>query len=91
MYIYCTTTMLIVQSRLFRLLITYIENQLIITLQGYKEIQGVLSQYNRFIDSRSVRICAVYRIVASTSPSRFGAHAGLFRLLMKGIFYPYLL
>ena len=45
MYIYCTTTMLIVQSRLFRLLITYIENQLIITLQGYKEIQGVLSQY----------------------------------------------
>ena len=26
------------------------------------------------------------RIVASTSPSRFEAHAGLFRLLMKGKF-----
>jgi len=27
----------------------------------------------------------MYRIVASASPSRFEAHAGLFRLLMKGI------
>ena len=32
-----------------------------------------------------------YRIVASTSPSRIEAHAGLFRLLMKGIFDPYVL
>ena len=30
-----------------------------------------------------------YRKVGSTSPSRFEAHAGLFRLLMKGIFDPY--
>ena len=30
-----------------------------------------------------------YRIVASTSPSRIEAHAGLFRSLMKGIFDPY--
>ena len=29
-----------------------------------------------------------YRIVASTSPSRIEAHAGLFRSLMKGIFDP---
>ena len=37
--------------------------------------------------------CAIstYRIVASTSPSRFEAHVGLFRLLMKGIFDPYVL
>ena len=32
-----------------------------------------------------------YRIVASTSPSRIEAHAGLFRSLMKGIFGPYVL
>ena len=33
----------------------------------------------------------MYRIVASTSPSRIEAHAGLFRSLMKGIFDPYVL
>ena len=32
-----------------------------------------------------------YRIVASSSPSRIEAHAGLFRLLMKEIFDPYVL
>ena len=32
-----------------------------------------------------------YRIVASTSPSRIEAHAGLFKSLMKGIFDPYVL
>ena len=32
-----------------------------------------------------------YRIVASTSSSRIEAHVGLFRLLMKGIFDPYVL
>ena len=37
-----------------------------------------------------VFICK-YRIVASTSPSRIEAHAGLFRSLMKGIFDPYVL
>ena len=31
------------------------------------------------------------RIVASTSPSRIETHAGLFRLLLKGIFDPYAL
>ena len=31
----------------------------------------------------------MYRIVASTSPSRIEAHAGLYRSLMKGIFDPY--
>ena len=34
---------------------------------------------------------AIYRKVASSSPSRIEAHAGLFRLLMKGIFDPYVL
>ena len=33
----------------------------------------------------------IYRIVASTSPSRIEAHAGLFRSLMKEIFDPYVL
>ena len=33
----------------------------------------------------------VYRIVANASPSRFEAHVSLFRLLMKGIFDPYVL
>ena len=32
-----------------------------------------------------------YRIVAISSPSRIEAHADLFRLLMKGIFDPYVL
>ena len=32
-----------------------------------------------------------YPIVGSTSPSCFEAHVGLFRLLMKGIFDPYVL
>ena len=33
----------------------------------------------------------IYRIVASTSPSRIKAHAGIFRSLMKGNFDPYVL
>ena len=32
-----------------------------------------------------------YRKVASSSPSRIEAQAGLFRLLMEGIFDPYVL
>ena len=32
-----------------------------------------------------------YRIVASSNTSRLEAHTGFFRLLMKGIFYPYVL
>ena len=32
-----------------------------------------------------------YRKVASASPSHFEAHEGLLRLLMKGIFDPYVL
>ena len=38
-----------------------------------------------------VTYIAENRIVASTSPSRIEAHAGIFRSLMKGIFYPYVL
>ena len=33
----------------------------------------------------------IHRIVASASLSRFEAHVGLFKLLMKGIFDPYVL
>ena len=36
-------------------------------------------------------VSKIYRIVVSTSLSRFEAHVGLFRLLMKGIFDAYLL
>ena len=32
-----------------------------------------------------------YRKVASSNMSRLEAHAGFFRLVMKGIFYPYVL
>ena len=35
--------------------------------------------------------CLNYRIVVSISLSLFEAHAGLFRLLMKGIIDPYVL
>ena len=46
--------------------------------------------------SVSVTFCntdvySAYCIVVITSPSNFEAHAGLFRLLMKGIFGPYVL
>jgi hypothetical protein len=40
---------------------------------------GVFSEFNR------------YRKVASSNTSRLEAHAGFFRLLMKGIFDPYVL
>ena len=35
--------------------------------------------------------CHMYRKVATSSPSCIEAHAGLFRLLMKAIFDPYVL
>ena len=34
---------------------------------------------------------SIYRKVASSDTSRLEAHAGFFRLLMKGIFDPYVL
>ena len=40
---------------------------------------------------RTMLVSSRYSIVASTSPSRFEAHAGIFRLLMKETFYPYVL
>ena len=43
------------------------------------------------LDILNAKVCSNYRIVASTSPSRIEAHAGLFRCLMKGIFDPYVL
>ena len=46
---------------------------------------------NGHFRSISGHFFANYRIVASTSPSRIEAHAGLFRSLMKGIFDPYVL
>ena len=37
-------------------------------------------------------VCSTkYRKVASSNTSRLEAHAGFFRLLMKGIFDPYVL
>ena len=45
--------------------------------------------YQVRFDKRLIKF--MYRIVASTSPSRIEAHAGIFRSLMKGIFDPYVL
>ena len=36
-------------------------------------------------------VCYAHRKVASSNTSRLEAHAGFFRLLMKGIFDPYVL
>ena len=36
-------------------------------------------------------VFTIYRKVASSNPSRLKAHAGFLRLLMKGIFDPYVL
>ena len=36
-------------------------------------------------------VLSTYRKVASSKMSRLEVHAGFFRLLMKGIFYPYVL
>ena len=50
-------------------------------------------KYQRVLKTKPLEIVVQghlnYRIVASTSSSHFKAHAGLFRLLMKGIFDPY--
>ena len=36
-------------------------------------------------------MCNIYRKVASSNTSRLEAHVGFFRLLMNGIFDPYVL
>ena len=36
-------------------------------------------------------LCMYYRKITSSNTSRLEAHVGLFRLLMKGIFGPYVL
>ena len=43
------------------------------------------------IDVPPFTLCCDYRKVASSNTSRLEAHAGFFRLLMKGIFDPYVL
>ena len=49
------------------------------------EIKDEISLLNHFFQGY------VYRKVASSNTSRLEAHAGFFRLLMKGIFDPYVL
>ena len=44
-----------------------------------------------FLDQKRIKSFLDYCIVASISPSCSEAHAGLFRLLMKGIFNAYVL
>ena len=41
--------------------------------------------------SQNILLLFVYRKIASSNTSRLEAHAGFSRLLMKGIFYPYVL
>ena len=45
----------------------------------------------RAMFSHCTSITNTYRKVASSSTSRLEAHAGYLRLLMKDVFYPYLL
>ena len=40
--------------------------------------------------AKMIKMDTIY-IVGNASPSQFEAHVGLFRLLMKGIFDPYVL
>ena len=59
------------------------------------DLKKYIHAYNKIFDTKlekkSHENTGKSRIVASTSPSRFEARAGLFRWLMKGIFDPYLL
>ena len=61
--------------------------------QGVKDLtrdRGMNSFYLLY-KSKSLNYEITYRIVANASPSCFEAHVSLFRLLMKGIFDPYVL
>ena len=49
----------------------------------------LVMKWDRMI-SEGAFLIMIYHIVVSASPSRFEAHVGLFRLLMKGIFDPYI-
>ena len=49
------------------------------------------SQFNSRLSSSLCSIQPIYRKVASSNTSHLEAHAGFFRLLMKGIFNPYVL
>ena len=63
------------------------------TLENYKVpklLTATVDEYCLRIEG-NFQLNSIYRIVASTSPSRIEAHAGLFRSLMKGIFDPYVL
>ena len=51
--------------------------------QNLSELKETAAKSSNFLENNQK---TTYRIVASTSPSRFEAHAGLFRLVMKGIF-----
>ena len=56
--------------------------------------QGQISHWSRYWNpnvKRYQHIIHIYRKVASTSPSHLEAHAGFFRLSMKGKFDVYLL
>ena len=54
-------------------------------------IFSLIMQRGPSISSCGLPIKVVYRKVASSNTSRLEAHAGFFRLLMKGIFDPYVL
>ena len=56
--------------------------------QNLSELKETAAKSSNFLENNQK---TTYRIVASTSPSRFEAQAGLFRLLMKGTFDPYVL
>ena len=60
-------------------------------LKNVLPISVKASKFGKIKPSFVCKTLNEYRKVASSSPSRIEAHAGLFRLLMKGIFDPYVL
>ena len=64
---------------------------MVVSCTVFKFAQISLKKNRLLIFDVPFAFASIYRIVASTSPSRFEAHAGLFRLSMKGIFDAYVL
>ena len=66
---------------------------MIIASQNQDYVDEGLAEYQDQIHKLQSKSCIgyKYRKVASSNMSRLEAHAGFFRLLMKGIFDPYVL
>jgi hypothetical protein len=75
-----------VQASLFSVLLSILRKRKYNSLkEGFRQKKSVK------VITSGLLFQSKYRIVANASSSRFEAHVGLFRLLMKGIFDPYVL